>query len=175
MNVLLVTTHTLILCLSPKPVFSERMYHHPSCCSGRDLGVISSTSCSLSQYLIYQQILSVLSPSMPPIIQSTPPSCHPSPGGQLPYLKYCNSSLIGLPPATALLSYGFSLQLGGLPGTNWPWNSQPQHAASPHALSCCVPSFVLCTPTPVSFSSLCIPVTPWLGLCPSCHSRSSHS
>ena len=55
MNVFLVTAHTLILCLSPNPVFSERMYYHPSCYSGRNLEVISSTFCSLSQYLIYQQ------------------------------------------------------------------------------------------------------------------------
>ena len=62
--------------LSPKPVFSERMYHHPSCYSGRDLGVISSTFCSLSQYLTYQQILSVLSPSMPSIQRR---QWHPTP------------------------------------------------------------------------------------------------
>lgn len=65
---------------------------------------------------------------MPPIIQSTSPSCHPSPIGRLPSCpKYCDSLLVGLSPATAVLSNGFfTLQLvvgwcgvgGGLLETN---------------------------------------------------------
>ena len=60
---------------------------------------------------------------MPPIIQSTSPSCHPSPIGHLPSCpKYCDSLLVGLSPATAVLSNGFfTLQpagQGGLLETN---------------------------------------------------------
>lgn len=52
---------------------------------------------------------------MPPIIQSTSPSCHPSPIGHPPSCpKYCDSLLVGLSPATAVLSNGFfTLQLVG--------------------------------------------------------------
>ena len=102
--------------LSPKPVFSERMYHHPSCYSGRDLGVISSTFCSLSQYLIYQQILSVLSPSMPSIQRR---QWHPTPV-LLPGKSHGWRSLVGCSPwgheesdMTERLYFHFSLSCLG--------------------------------------------------------------